>query len=220
MKILAITDIHSSVKNVEDLVSIINDIDAIIVAGDVSHFGPFETAKRILMLLADAGTPVFFVPGNCDPPTLLSWEDPLQHIYNLHGKHRKVQGYFFAGVGGGIVSPFNTFIEFTEDEYSTLLSEAIRGIEDTRKVILVAHNPPHNTRLDVVHSGIHVGSHSVRKFVEKTQPLLLITGHIHESRGIDRLGRTLMVNPGPLKWGYYALIDLYNEKIDIYLNKL
>ncbi len=220
MRTIAVTDIHLSVKNAKELVSIINNIDLIIAAGDISHFGPFEMAKYILNLLASTGAPVFFVPGNCDPPRLLHWENPLKHIFNLHEKYREIQGFFFAGVGGGIISPFNTFIEYTEDEYLGFLYKATRGLNDFSKLILIVHNPPYNTKLDIVHGNTHVGSRSVRRFIEEKQPLLLITGHIHESRGIDQIGRTVMVNPGPLKWGYYALIDINNEKVDILLEKI
>lgn len=220
MKVIAITDIHSSAKNTKELISVINNIDAIIVAGDISHFGPFGMVKYILSLLASTGAPVFFVPGNCDPQKSLHWEDSLKHIFNLHGKHHKIQGFFLAGVGGSVISPFNTFIEYTEDEYLELLNKATKGLNDFSKLILIVHNPPYNTKLDMVHGNTHVGSSSVREFIEVKQPLLIITGHIHESRGIDQIGRTVMVNPGPLKWGYYALMDISNEKVDVLLEKV
>jgi len=41
-----------------------------------------------------------------------------------------------------------------------------------------------------------VGSSSVREAIEKYRPLLGLHGHIHESRGITNLGRTLCINPG------------------------
>jgi Icc-related predicted phosphoesterase len=36
----------------------------------------------------------------------------------------------------------------------------------------------------------------VRKIIDKYQPLLMLTGHIHESRGLVKLGRTTVINPG------------------------
>ena len=41
-----------------------------------------------------------------------------------------------------------------------------------------------------------VGSRAVREAIEKTQPLLGLHGHVHESPGAQKLGRTLCVNPG------------------------
>ena len=41
-----------------------------------------------------------------------------------------------------------------------------------------------------------VGSTAVRAVIEKYQPLLALHGHIHESRGQAKIGRTLCLNPG------------------------
>ena len=41
-----------------------------------------------------------------------------------------------------------------------------------------------------------VGSTAVRKSLERHQPMLGLHGHIHESRGDARVGRTLSLNPG------------------------
>jgi len=44
---------------------------------------------------------------------------------------------------------------------------------------------------------LHVGSESVRKIIEEYQPILCACGHIHESRCIDKIGETIIVNPSP-----------------------
>jgi Icc-related predicted phosphoesterase len=41
-----------------------------------------------------------------------------------------------------------------------------------------------------------VGSTAVRAAVLKYQPMLSVHGHIHESKGVKKLGRTLAMNPG------------------------
>jgi Icc-related predicted phosphoesterase len=43
---------------------------------------------------------------------------------------------------------------------------------------------------------IHVGSTAIRAAIERVQPLVSIHGHIHESRGVDHIGRTTCLNPG------------------------
>ncbi|MEM1650139.1 MAG: hypothetical protein QXX47_04625, partial [Sulfolobales archaeon] len=73
------------------------------------------------------------------------------------------------------------------------------------------HPPPYNTHLDlapmlgkdlkpVTIAGVvqyeHVGSKAVRKIIEKYQPLIGLHGHIHESGGMDRIKKTIVVNPG------------------------
>lgn len=65
-----------------------------------------------------------------------------------------------------------------------------------RHVVLSVHTPPHDTLCDIVGDGIHVGSSAVRDFILDAQPDVCLCGHIHESRAVDRLGRTVLVNPG------------------------
>jgi len=73
--------------------------------------------------------------------------------------------------------------------------------KDPEKTIYVMHSPPFETRLDRIEGGRFAGSRSIRKFIEKTHPLLTLHGHIHESPVLsmscyDRIGQTLCVNPG------------------------
>jgi Icc-related predicted phosphoesterase len=77
-----------------------------------------------------------------------------------------------------------------------------------------------NTINDIVHGGRHVGSHAVRAFIEKYQPLACITGHIHEGIGIDKIGRTQIINPGPFRNGYYFTFSLHDEVRDIELKQI
>jgi len=72
---------------------------------------------------------------------------------------------------------------------------------DPKRTIYIMHSPPFGTRLDLIHGGRPAGSRSIRAFIERNQPLLTLHGHIHESPEIsgaymDRLGETVMINPG------------------------
>ena len=87
--------------------------------------------------------------------------------------------------------------------------------EKPRKAIYVIHMPPAGLGLDVCWSGEQVGSKSISRFIERTQPLLTLHGHIHESytkSGVwnARMGDTVCVQPGQMKSDAisYALIDL------------
>jgi Icc-related predicted phosphoesterase len=53
-----------------------------------------------------------------------------------------------------------------------------------------------------------VGSSVIRTFIEREQPDLVLCGHIHESRGVDEIGETQIVNPGPVAEGHYAVVDV------------
>ena len=43
---------------------------------------------------------------------------------------------------------------------------------------------------------VPVGSTAVRSAIDRYQPLMSLHGHIHESKGIRRFGRTCTLNPG------------------------
>ena len=70
-----------------------------------------------------------------------------------------------------------------------------------KKTIYLMHSPPFGTPLDLIQGGKPAGSRSIRSFIERSQPLLTLHGHIHEAPEISgayrtRLGQTIMVNPG------------------------
>ncbi|HSB03710.1 MAG TPA: metallophosphoesterase [Thermodesulfobacteriota bacterium] len=72
------------------------------------------------------------------------------------------------------------------------------------KTVYVMHSPPFKTNLDQIIGGRFTGSRSIRRFIEETQPLLTLHGHIHEAPEIsgsclDRIGKTLCVNPGQFR---------------------
>jgi Predicted phosphoesterases, related to the Icc protein len=79
--------------------------------------------------------------------------------------------------------------------------------------VAVIHTPPLNTKADRLGSGVSVGSPAVRRFLERAQPEVCLTGHIHESRAEDRLGRTLILNPGMLAHGGYVRLDYEDGRL-------
>jgi hypothetical protein len=80
-----------------------------------------------------------------------------------------------------------------------------------QRAIFNLHVPPIDTIIDqapmldatlkpVVSGGqilmTSAGSTAVRDSIQKYQPLAGIHGHIHESRGVAKIGRTFCFNPG------------------------
>jgi len=66
----------------------------------------------------------------------------------------------------------------------------------------------------------HTGSRAIQSFIEDYQPLLAVSGHIHEARAIDRLGSTVLVNPGPFKNGCFATIEITETDVQARLDLL
>jgi len=179
--------------------------DAIIVCGDVTHFGTEQQARDLLSLMSDTEQPVFFVPGNCDPPSLT---ENVGNIECIHGKCRQINEMNLLGVGGSSPTPMGTPFELDEKAIRALLERSLRKCRTKQPVLLVSHSPPRNTAIDRTFSGEHVGSTSIREFAEKAKPSLVLCGHIHEARGIDKIDETVVVNPGPARHGFCTLIDI------------
>jgi len=215
LKILVLTDIHSRYDAIDKLISIFDKIkpNIIIVAGDITNFGTVDEAEEILGELSYKNALKLFIPGNCDPSEML-YIDKLSDFINIHENVISYSGIKFFGIGGSLITPFNTNIEFTDDEIKNLL----KPIE--RPFILVTHSPPYNTALDIVSwSGEHAGSKSIREYIEKYQPNLVVTGHIHEARGIDTIGVSTIVNPGPVKNKYFAEVDFTVSEVNVFLRR-
>jgi hypothetical protein len=113
--------------------------------------------------------------------------------------------HVIAGVGGSLKCPGRTPNEFSEDEFHEFLSELERDLPAGRPFVFVSHQPPRGTACDLAWGGSHVGSRSIRSFIEKTRPLVCFCGHIHEAVGIDSIGDSGVVNPGPLETESIAL---------------
>ena len=206
LKILATADFHGSAEAFQKtaLKAKQSHANVVVVCGDITHFGSLRQAKELLSSLLNIQSQVVFVPGNCDPPVLA--EEKVDTIEPIHGRCRQIGNICFLGVGGSSPSPFDTPFELTETEIAEILEQGLNSCQTIREIILVSHSPPKDTKVDVAFTGEHVGSYSVRGFIEEMKPTLVICGHIHEAVGIDRINNTIIVNPGPAKKGYYALI--------------
>lgn len=178
--------------------------DCLVLIGDLTNFGPASLSTSMLERVKSAGIPTFAVPGNCDPKEILQVLE--KYGVNLHSKCKQLDNITFVGLGGSNLTPFNTPFELTEAE----IQEELAALTCTtgNNWVLVTHAPPHGTKLDQIPEGTHVGSKSIRKFIEQKQPLLALCGHVHEARNTEKLGRTLMVNPGPISKGYAAEITV------------
>lgn len=209
MRLLAAADFHGNSGAENNLSKLLKEnYDCVVLIGDITNFGPPEVAESLLDLVKESGTPCFCVPGNCDPKSILQVLE--RKGVNLHGRCVKLAEFNFLGIGGSNLTPFNTPFELTEAEIQEEMAAASCGAAG--ELILVTHAPPHGTKVDRIREGTHVGSKSIRQFIEQRQPLLSLCAHVHEGRGVDQLGRTLIVNPGPMTKGFAAEISIDESK--------
>jgi Icc-related predicted phosphoesterase len=210
LKILATADYHSdgeafrrTAVKADEL-----EIDIVTICGDITHFGSVTEGRKLLQSIAHINSSILFIPGNCDPPSLIEKTGNLECI---HGRCKQIRNLNFLGVGGSSPSPFNTPFELEEIDIAELLKQGLKSCNKHMESILVSHSPPKNTAVDMTYEKAHVGSISVRDFIEKIKPLLVVCGHIHESPGVDTINGSIIVNPGPARHKRCAIIDLTNE---------
>jgi Icc-related predicted phosphoesterase len=91
---------------------------------------------------------------------------------------------------------------------------------DYKKAIYIMHSPPFGTKLDLIQGGNPAGSRSIKVFIEEHQPYLTLHGHIHESPELsgdylDRIGKTICINPGQSAWSSRGLIKLHAVTFEI-----
>ncbi|MBT3311510.1 MAG: YfcE family phosphodiesterase [Desulfobacterales bacterium] len=212
MNIIGLADIHGNLSQIDEISDQLSKADLVLLIGDITNFGRADDVKEVIEKVRKKASGIVAVSGNCDFPEV---DDYLNsENLNFHGNSRIVDGICFVGVGGSLVTPFKTPNEISEDDFKSHLDEAMSGFPVENPLILVSHQPPFQTSCDVLSSGDHVGSKSVRHFIEDYKPLACFTGHIHESRSIDKIGMTYVINPGPLWQGHYAVAEINNGTIE------
>jgi Icc-related predicted phosphoesterase len=175
-----------------------------------------ETMNRWIDMAEDrlggTGIEVIFAPGNDDPmfvDDLLSGSDvvvnPDSRVVELPG------GFPMISVGYSNRTPWDSPRELDEGDLRKVIDEEVAKLDDPQRAIFNLHVPPKDTPIDqameldaefrpVVKGGAPVitgvGSSAVRDAIATYQPMMSLHGHIHESRGEARIGKTVALNPG------------------------
>jgi hypothetical protein len=204
-RVLLLADLHGQFGKLESFLAL--EPELVIIAGDITQFGPCEDA---LELLARIDVPCFAVPGNCDPRELAGTLEESEAV-SLHGSTISLGKITLTGIGGSNRTPFGTPFELTEEEIGELLAGATERMEKNVHNILVCHAPPHGT-LDRI-GDARVGSKALREQMKRFD--LVCCAHIHEAKGVQEEDGVVVVNPGPASEGHCALITLGDESRDI-----
>ncbi|MGA7872389.1 MAG: metallophosphoesterase [Candidatus Binatus sp.] len=204
MKIISFGDVHMATRNLGRMGEVMRDCDLVIVSGDLTNFGGVDDARKVLTDVRRACPAVLALPGNLDRREVIPFleEDGIA----LHGKGLVTGGVGIFGCGGSNITPFGTPIELSEDEIYATLRAGYDFVRDVRPLLMVCHTPPFDTKCDRILSGKPVGSTAARRFIEEVKPDVCISGHIHESAGVDRIGPTQVFNAGPFKGGGYIVV--------------
>lgn len=177
-----------------------------------------DTLSTWLDLAAErlpAGVQCYVCPGNDDPFAIDGLLAASDRVVNAEGRFIDIGGFYLASSGWTNPSPWHTCREEGEDalaeRLASILAAAPPDLAMAKKGLFNFHCPPYSTGLDdapeltadlsVKHAGqstVPVGSTAVRAAIERCRPLVSMHGHIHEAKGVCRIGKTLAVNPGSL----------------------
>lgn len=160
--------------------------------------------------LRESRATCLIMPGNDDEPQVGDLLRASARIVNPEGQVVEVGGVQFVSYGYSNITPWHSPRELEEDELEARLEAAVAAADSSKPTIFNFHVPPYDTGIDEAPEiradfslvggssarMMPVGSHAVRRVIERHQPLLGLHGHIHEGRGSARLGRTVVINPG------------------------
>lgn len=221
-------------KEHEEIAADPKNVKAAFVKAMVDRVG--EWVRLAEDRLAKTGVSCYISPGNDDifdiDPVLSSSSyvaNPEGRVVSIDADHEMIT------LGYTNHTPWNSPREVDEDELGKMIEGMAAKVKNMKSAIFNIHVPPINTIIDkapmvdgnlkVVVKGnqvqmVSAGSSACRKAIETHQPLLGIHGHIHESKGIVKIGKTLCANPGSeygegILRGFLARLE--GERIRTYL---
>lgn len=194
MKIVAISDTHGhEIRNLPQG-------DLLIHSGDWSGAGTYkETSDFILWLskIRASYKKVVCVPGNHDKWVEANQDQATKEFKSISVDLLIDQETYHGGhmiYGMPWTPEFNYWSFMANDiERSDYCSRIPKDTD-----ILVTHGPPMGY-LDTIATngslpGVSAGCQFIREAVIRVEPKVHIFGHIHEGAGVQRLGKTLLIN--------------------------
>jgi Icc-related predicted phosphoesterase len=219
MKLLVISDLHAHNEVLDKMDEVFKQADAVVFGGDFAECFKPETGKEALERLCKKHDSIFAVLGNCDNI------DFLEELENQDISVEKAlvfhEGLAFAGSGGGTYFTGKTEFERTEDECLGDFDIVKNSVEQSgdsslwNSLILVSHNPPVGDKIDSFDGEHHAGSQKFTDFIKENKPLAVVCGHIHEGTGIEKIGYSVVINPGSLgESGTYVWLEVEKDGQD------
>jgi Icc-related predicted phosphoesterase len=157
--------------------------------------------------LSGTGYKVYMAPGNDDHFEVDQVIEDSAAIVNCNNRNVLVGDHEMITFAWTNPTPWDTPREKPDEELEAMLEELVATVRNKANAIFNFHAPPYGFALDLAPEltkdlvqaadrKVHVGSRAVARMIEKYQPLLGLHGHIHESRGAQKIRRTLILNPG------------------------
>lgn len=157
--------------------------------------------------LDGSGLDVFMAAGNDDLMEVDAVIDSSSSIVIADNKVVDIKGYEMITLSWSNPTPWDTERECSEEELGKKILALTSQVQNMETAIFNFHVPPHDTLLDQApklsdnlvpstEKSVATGSTAVLSAIKQHQPLLGLHGHIHESKGVQKIGRTTCLNPG------------------------
>ena len=163
-------------------------------------------------LSGDRAVPCYINAGNDDPREIDDVLKAAARVEFLEGRVVELPAALeLASCGYANMTPWQCPRDVEEDELAARLENVASKVNEPEWAIFNFHCPPYDTQIDQgpvlgedmrmrsTAGGVEmhaVGSTACRDVIERYQPLAGFHGHLHESRGTFKLGRTVCINPG------------------------
>jgi uncharacterized protein len=172
-----------------------------------------EWVRLAEVSIDESGIPVYVQAGNDDPEAFDIAFSKSEHLIKAESGITRVGDHEMISCSYSNPTPWHSPRELPEDDLYERLRILAEKLEDPSRAIFNFHVPPFDTGIDTAYKvnddltlatrrgqpiDTPVGSQAVRRIIEEYQPLLSVHGHIHESRGVARIGRTVCLNPGSI----------------------
>jgi Icc-related predicted phosphoesterase len=205
-------DIHEDISLAKEIPDI-SDAAGVIISGDITNRGGVPKASRLLEAISRINPSIYAQIGNMDHAEITPYLE--EKGWNIHATGKQLaEDVGIMGVGYSTPTPFRTPSEVPDSKLGQWLDQGYAKIRHLSKLILVAHDPPFGSKAADLPSGQNVGNRSVLEFIERVQPDICLTGHIHEAASEDFIGKTKVVNPGMLYMGGYVRIRLKDHRLE------
>ena len=171
-----------------------------------------RSAFAIINAIGKIQTKIFAVLGNADVEAI---------VRVLHGHQKNacvmvdrdegnIDGLTILGVSGAITYLNKTPIcdnELSPDTFNrhvTKLRSRIENLQNkAQNLLFVMHEAPR-----LRYGKAKFGSAAITRIIREYQPIAVVFGHHHQVPGVGRIGRTLVINPGPVVAGHFGILEL------------
>jgi len=193
MKILAFTDTHMSTVAEKKIVEKArkDKPDIMLCCGDFTVF--MHDAHKFLKRINSLNITTYLIHGNHEHEHMIA--DMCKKHKNIKFIHKKAiehKDLLIMGYGGDGFSVSDPMFKFTARSFEQIIMK-----KKKHKKILMLHQPPHNSGIDIIY-GDFAGNKTTKRFIEKHKIHLVLAGHLHENSGkMHEHKGTKYINPGP-----------------------